>query len=113
MNKKIKAKIVMVGNCPKCGKKYVRKLPIDAVACTCQNPDAVLVPLSPALLLSKREHAKFSKAAELAGVSVERLVNEFLAEGARQKLASLRSEGMKTLPQIVVTTGMIRHEPLR
>jgi hypothetical protein len=108
MVKETKVKIVMLGQCPRCGKEYTRKPPIDATVCMCQNPDAVLVPLTPALLLPKRAYAKFSSLAELTEVDVDVLVNTFLEEAARQKL-----EEMKLLPRITVVRGVIKHEPLR
>jgi hypothetical protein len=98
-NKKVR--LVMVGTCPRCGKEHVRKPPVDAAACTCTMPeaDAVLVPLKPAIALSNREYAKFQRTAELAGVSVEQLVNELLVEGAKEKLNALQP-----FPQLTVTT---------
>jgi hypothetical protein len=105
MNKEEKVKLVMIGSCPNCGKEYVRVSIVDAAACDCQNPDAVLVPLEPALIVSKRTYAKFAKLAQLAGVSVERLANEMLMEGARQTLEKLKLTGeLVKLPEIVVTT---------
>lgn len=103
-----KVKFVMVGQCARCGKKYTRKPPIDAVACVCQNPDATLVTLYPTLVLPDAVYAKFSLIAELTDISVEKLVNEFLSEGARQTLAELKS-----MPQIVVTTKRNERKKLR
>lgn len=96
-NKEEKIKFVMAGKCPRCGKKYTRKPPINAAACMCGNPDAILVPLHPTLIVPGRVYAKFSMIAELTDVSVEKLVSECLAEGARQTLAVF-----KAVPQIVV-----------
>ena len=91
-------KLVMIGECPRCGKEHTRKPPIDAAACLCKNPDAVLVPLSPALLLPARIYAKFSRLSQLAGVSVEKLVNALLEEAAKEKLKELQA-----FPSVVVT----------
>jgi hypothetical protein len=99
MRKEEKVKFIMIGECPKCGKEYVRVPIVDAAACLCKNPDAVFVPLQPALIVSKHTYAKFARISKLSGVSVEKLVNAFLAEGARQTL-----EKLKSVPQIVVTT---------
>jgi hypothetical protein len=98
-NKKVR--FVMVGTCPVCGEEFTRQPPVDAAACTCTMPeaDAVLVPLKPAIALSNREYAKFQRTAELAGVSVEQLVNELLVEGAKEKLNALQP-----FPQLTVTT---------
>ena len=103
MNKKLEAKLLMVGRCPSCGAEVTRKYPIDITVCTCKNPDVVLVPLKPVINLSNREYAKFSKIAELAGVSVEALVNRLLKESAKQKLREL-----KPLPDLVVTVNGLR-----
>jgi hypothetical protein len=97
----MKPKIVMFGTCPNCGKEYQRKLPADAAACTCGNPDAVLVPLVPVLDLPSTLYKSYSKIAELAGVSVEQLVNELLTEAAREYVQKL--EALKALPSLTVT----------
>jgi hypothetical protein len=99
MNVKMKAKLVMIGQCPECSKKYVRVPIVDAAACTCGNPDAVLVPLEPALILSASLYKRYAKIAELTGVSVEQLINALLEEAAKRKL-----EKLKALPNIIVTT---------
>lgn len=95
----MKPKLIMVGACPYCGKEYERSPPVDAAACLCKSPDAVLVPLVPAFVLPSSLYKRYARIAELAGVSVERLVSEMLKEAARQKLKE-----MKSLPQITVTT---------
>ena len=94
--KRYKAKLVMAGQCPHCGKEYARKPPVDAAACG--NPDSILVPLKPTLVLSKREYAKFSAIAELAAMPLEDLVSELMEEAAKQKL-----EELKAFPSVVVT----------
>jgi hypothetical protein len=99
MDKQEKVKFAMVGQCPRCGKKYVRVPIVDAAACMCRNPDAVLVPLQPALIVSARTYAKFARISKLSGVPLEQLVSALLEEAARQKL-----EELKTVPQMIITT---------
>jgi hypothetical protein len=99
----MKIRFVMIGNCPKCGKEHVRKPPVDATVCTCKNPDAVLVPLQPALVLSSREYAKLLKISKLSGVPLKDLVNAALEEAAKRKLEALNLTSQR-FPQIAVTT---------
>ena len=94
-----KVKFLMAGKCELCGKRFKRVPPQDAARCTGKNPahEPSLVALAPFLILPAEIAKKFGLIAELADVPVEKLVNEFLMEGARQKLKEL-----KTLPEIVV-----------
>lgn len=76
----------MIGQCPHCGKEHKRKPPVDAAVCDCGNPDYPLVPLTLALTLPASMYKRYAMIARLAGVSVERLVNEVLKEAAKCKL---------------------------
>jgi hypothetical protein len=94
-----KVRLVMFGQCPNCGAEFVRKSPCDTAVCDCQNPNPTVIPLSPVLLLPAFIYKHYAKIAELAEVSVERLVNAVLEEGAKKKLRKLQSH-----PEIMVTT---------
>jgi hypothetical protein len=105
----MKVRFVMIGTCPNCGEEFIRKPPVDAAVCLCTVkaaekqglnplPEPIVIPLKPAIALSNREYAKFSRIAELASVSIEQLINGLLTEGAKEKLKEL-----KPLPSIVVT----------
>jgi hypothetical protein len=94
----LKVKLVMAGQCPKCGKEYQRKPPVDAAACMCGNPDAVLVPLQPTLIVSVRTYRKLNRIAELANIALEDFVSELLTDAARKKLEELQS-----FPNMIVT----------
>ena len=82
-------KVKMVGCCARCGKEHVQNPPVDAVVCTCGNPDFPLVTLYPTLLLSKSEYAKFWKISQVSGIPIEQLVNALLFEAAQKRLESL------------------------
>ncbi len=97
----MKVKIIMFGRCPRCGKEYQRKPPADAAACVCSNPDAILVPLVPVLDLPSSLYKPYARLAELAGVSVEQLVNALLTTAAKEYVQKL--EALKTLPSMIVT----------
>jgi hypothetical protein len=99
--KEAKVKFVMAGVCEKCGKKFRRKPPTDAVACTCTNPEPTLVLLHPTLILPSSLYKRYNRIAQLAEVDVELLINQFLAESMKQKLKEL-----KALPEIIVTTRL-------
>ena len=94
----LKPKLVMVGVCPHCGKEYQRESPVDAAACLCGNPDAVLVPLQPALIVSARTYKQLSKIAKLANIPLEDFVSKLLDAAAEEKLKEY-----KPFPNMTVT----------
>ena len=103
----MKVRLVMFGLCKRCGREHVRKPPIDLTVCMCENPNYMPVPLTLAVSLSNGEHAKFSKIAQLAGVTTEQLVNKLLTEGAKQKLRQMKRQKRRqgdSIPVITVTT---------
>jgi hypothetical protein len=100
---KAKIKYKAVGECPRCHRQLVRSAECTVAVCSCGNPDPVTVLLSHAVLLPASIYKKWAKIAQLAGVPLDKLVNAVLDEAARQKLASLRNEELKTLPEMIVT----------
>lgn len=86
----MKVKYVAVGVCERCGKEFVRDPLCTHAACDCQSVTAV--PLHPAVILPSRLHKQLSCIAELAGVSVEALVNKMLEFAAKEKLGELKIE---------------------
>lgn len=103
MDKKSTVKLIMFGVCPKCGQEFTRQSPANLAVCLCGNPEPepTEVPLYPVLVLSKREHAKFSRLAELAGVPLEDLVSSLLTTAAKEYVQKL--EALKSLPSMIVT----------
>ena len=69
-------KIVSVGECPECHKEFVR--PYECTHATCNCKSATLIPLEPAIVVSKRRYVYLENFAKQAGVSVDRLVEVFL-----------------------------------
>lgn len=104
-----KIRIRMVGTCPSCGREFKRAPPVDCAVCLCETlegerkglnplPEPISIPLKPVLFLSNREYAFFSRAAAFAGVTTEELLNCYLIEAIKEKLATLQS-----FPTIVVS----------
>jgi hypothetical protein len=93
---KAKIRIVAAGECPRCGKKYIRVPIVNAAACTCGNPDSILVPLEPTLIVPASIYKRYAKIAQLAGVDIEKLIGAVLVEGVKRKLE------LKPLPNITV-----------
>jgi hypothetical protein len=109
MDKKVK--FVMVGQCSVCGEEFIRKPPVNVAVCLCATkaaekkglnplPEPIIISLSPALLLPVSIYKRYAKIAELAEISVERLINAMLKEGAKRKLQEL-NEKLKPLPSVV------------
>jgi hypothetical protein len=111
---KNKIRYVAVGECPHCHEQFIRPPKCTAAACLCATkaaekqglnplPEPITIPLSPALLLPASIYKRYTKLAKLAEISVERLVNAVLEEGAKKKLKELDKK-QKSFPQITVTT---------
>lgn len=79
----MKVRYVAVGVCERCGKEFVRDPLCTHAACDCQSVTAV--PLHPAVILPDELHKQLSRIADLAGVSVEVLVNKLLEVAAKEK----------------------------
>lgn len=88
----------MLGKCSICGKKVIRKPPVDLAVCKCANPQFNAVPLKLTVSLSNDESEYLEKASQFSGVTVEKLVNAFLIEFAKEQLRMLRP-----FPQLTVT----------
>jgi len=69
----------MIGTCPRCGKEFVRPAECDVAACDCES--SVEVPLKPALIFPRSIYNRLQRAADEAGVTVERIVEEILKVG--------------------------------
>jgi hypothetical protein len=100
---KAKIRYIAVGECPRCRTQFVRPPECTAAVCDCQNPNPTLIPLAPALLLPTSIYKRYAKIAQLAGVPLEKLINEVLKEAARQKLEKLDKK-QKPFPQLTVIT---------
>lgn len=85
-----KVRLLMVGSCPKCGKRFRRTSPQDA-ACCLHNPDAVLVPLHPVLILPNQLYHKLEKIAGLANIRLEDLVSQLIMEAANERLRQMET----------------------
>jgi len=70
---------MMVGECPRCGREFVRPPECDVAACDCES--AREVPLHPVLILPTRIYNQFQKIADRAGVTIDALINRILELG--------------------------------
>ena len=91
MNNMAKIRYLMVGECERCGREFVRPAPCDIAVCDCES--AREIPLQPVLILPTRMYNKFRKVADRAGVSIDLLVNKVLELGF-EKLKSVSVEGV-------------------
>jgi len=82
VNNMAKIRYLMVGECERCGREFVRPAPCDIAVCDCES--AREVPLEPVLILPTRMYNKFRKVADRAGVSIDLLVNKVLELGVKK-----------------------------
>ena len=82
MNNMAKIRYLMVGECERCGREFVRPAPCDIAVCDCES--AREIPLQPVLILPTRMYNKFRKVADRAGVSIDLLVNKVLELGVKK-----------------------------
>lgn len=88
----MKAKLLMVGECPNCHASFIRPLSCTAASCMCSNPgDATLVPLHLVLELPNQLYHKLKKIADYAGIPLDRFVSALLLEAGKEKLRNLRA----------------------
>jgi len=66
----------MVGECPNCGREFIRPADCDVAACDCES--AREVPLYPTLVLPTRMYNEFKKIADREKIPLETLVNMVL-----------------------------------
>jgi len=78
-----KVRLIAIGTCPKCQAEIIRPSECTDGFCTCSNP-YTLVPLKPTLIVPEKLLELYEKIAELAGVSVEELVNKVLEAGIEE-----------------------------
>ena len=94
MNNMAKIRYLMVGECPNCGREFIRPPECDVAACDCES--AREVQLHPTLILPTRMYNKFRKIADRAGVSIDLLVNKVLELG----IEKIKGMNVKEVMQI-------------
>lgn len=84
-------KLLMVGECPSCGKTVTSRYPFMIGECKCENPP-VAVPLELALILPPRYMKKLEKVSELSEVPVEELTDALLKAVSEAVLRGLKAQ---------------------